>query len=220
MINIIDVKEENFNWDWDESVPGFYCKTSGDRWGVYRKFDPFPCYTHPLSCVETLAVQVEETFPIPFDVYIFNFSLEPLCRTNGMACTNVIDYSYDDLTKRTFDGVICLYGKRIPLHPAMTRYLVSHEYGHIVDEYLCVRKGLESNGLDKEYAKMRGISENSNYGGKKWHTNMGEIIANDFRIAITGTESEFWPHECKHPSEDKNVLDWWAEAKEKYSFKK
>ncbi len=213
---IIEVKDEDLYWDWDSSQPTYVTKTPKSCYGGTTKFDPFPCYSHNRDLVTKTVIQVEKFFPIGFNTYYFLFPFEPICRTNGQAQTNTLDYD-DNRNMSTWDGVIELYGKRIPPHPAMTRYLVSHEYGHIVDSWLCrcLDKGI--NGLDVEYAQMRGIDYNGGYGGRKWHTNIGEIIANDFRICVTGIEKEFWPHDCKHPDEDDNVKNWWYNAMLKYS---
>ena len=54
-------------------------------------------------------------------------------------------------------GLICLAGKRIPPHPAMTRYLMGHEYGHGVFYHLARLRGFEqdSEGLRKLYQALR-----------------------------------------------------------------
>jgi hypothetical protein len=157
--------------------------------------------------------QVEKAFPIGFETFYFLHSFELPDRTNGDASKNTVSWEDEDKgTKAVWEGVINLYGKRIPLHPAMTRYLVAHEYGHVVDYWINHCRGLKDDGFDKEYAKMRGIDCNLLYGGRRWHSNIGEVIANDFRIAVCGVEREFWPHDCKHPDEDDNVKNWWYEA--------
>jgi hypothetical protein len=207
------VTEDDMGWDWNESNPVFYNKTPQSSWGRHIKFDPFPCYSHKKDLVTDIAKQVEKSFPIGFNVFYFIYPNEPLERTNGTASKNTVSYEDEENRKKAvWEGTIDLYGKRIPLHPAMTRYLVSHEYGHIVDNWINHCRGLKEDGFDKEYAKMRGIELDSKYGGRRWHSNIGEIIANDFRICVTGFEKEFWPHDCKHPDEDDNVKNWWYEA--------
>ena len=204
------VKDDDVTWNWDDSNPNHYSKTPGSTWGVHAKFDPFPCYSHDINLVTETAKKVEARFPIRFDTFYFLFPFEPVSRTNGQASTNTVKYAERDTgDKGTWEGVIHLYGKRIPLHPAMTRYLVCHEYGHIVDSWICNRRHLNDSGMDEEYAKMRGIDNNQKYGGRKWHTNIGEIIANDFRIAVCNVESEFWPHEVAHPKDCPQVHDFW-----------
>jgi hypothetical protein len=209
------VTDNQFGWNWDDSNPTYYDKTPNSQWGTHTKFDPFPCYNHNPNLVTDIARKVEARFPIGFETYWFIFSYEPISRTNGQASLNTIRYA-DNGEKAEWDGVIHLYGKRIPLHPAMTRYLVAHEYGHIVDSWICRCRGLDGNGMDEEYAKLRGLENNQGYGGRKWHTNIGEIIANDFRIAVCGIESEFWPHEIEHPDNVPVVNQFWYEMMLKY----
>lgn len=213
------VKDKEFYWDWDGSNPTFSSKTPNSQWGGTAKFDPFPCYTHDKKLVIETVQKVEKFFPIKFDVFYFIYPHESLSRTNGQASTNTVTYADKEKgTKNTWDGVIELYGKRIPPHPAMTRYLCAHEYGHLVDTWICHQRGLEFNGMDKEYAKMRGIRPNSNYGGRKWHTNIGEIIANDFRIAVCDIESEFWPHKVKHPKKCPQVSKFWEKMIRDFAY--
>jgi hypothetical protein len=140
-------------------------------------------------------------------------------RTNGWA---EVDHRYydDDCAKPCcadktvkWDGIIVLAGKRIPPHPAMTRYLVAHEYGHHVEYELLHRRGLDPGDsvVRDEYARMRGCPD-VNYGGGTWHKSPGELLANDFRIVVAGVEPEFWPHPgFTHPLEDALVQRWWAE---------
>lgn len=213
------VKEEEMYWDWDTSQPSYYDKTPNSKHGgIYNKFDPFPCYTHNKDLIFKEVQKIESLFPIEFDTFYFIFPYECISRTNGQSYTNTIQYK-TETKKHTWDGVIDLYGKRIPIHPSMTRYLVSHEYGHVIDNYICNCRDLDQDGMDEEYAKMRGIECNKQYGGRKWHTNIGEIIVNDFRICIGNTEIEFWPHEVEHPLNCPNVIEFWKEMKEKYSYK-
>lgn len=207
------VSDNDMSWDWSASNPVFNTKTPDANYGHDIKFDPFPCYSHKRSLVLETLQKAEEKFPIGFDVFYFIFSFEPTSRTNGCAYRNTVKYGNKEKgIKPVWDGVVDLYGKRIPIHPRMTKYIAIHEYSHHIDNWICHCKGLEYNGLDEEYAKMRGLKLNQEYGGRKWHTNIGEIIANDCRIAVFDTEPEFWPHECKHPNEDDNVKNWWYEA--------
>jgi hypothetical protein len=204
------ITDDDCFWDWDGSNLSYTANTPDSKWGSTTKFDPFPCYSHKKELVEETARIVENRFPIKFNTFYFLFPFEPLSRTNGQASYNTITYDDRDTgSKGTWDGIIHLYGKRIPLHPAMTRYLVAHEYGHIVDYWICNRRGLQHDGIDEEYAKLRGIDNNQKYGGRKWHTNVGEIIANDFRITVCNIESEFWPHEVPHPKDCPQVNDFW-----------
>lgn len=216
------IKDTDINWDWDGNYPYYYTRTPNSKYGgTYVKFDPFPCYAHDYNLIIKEIEKVEKLFPVEFETFYFIFPFESIGRTNGQASTNIIEYENREKNKKsTWDGVIDFFGKRIPPHPGMTRYLVSHEYSHIIDNWICREMGLEQNGLDKEYAKLRNIPYDDKYGGRKWHSNIGEIIANDIRIVIFNTETEFWPHDCKHPMEDANVISYWKEMKKKYSKNK
>jgi hypothetical protein len=160
--------------------------------------DPFPCYAHPVGLVRKVADEVEAALTLPREVNIYNYHYEVLTRTNGYACEMEWCSEY----------TIVLSGKRIPPHPGMTRYLVAHEYGHHVDYFLSWMQGFS---IHKEYQELRGgVTE---YGARQWHNNVGELIANDFRILVAGQEMDFWPHTgFEHPHKRLDVQRWWAEA--------
>lgn len=158
--------------------------------------DPFPCYAHPMELVKEAASATEEALKLPVDIELYIYHYEFLHRTNGYACTTGDDH------------IIVLSGKRIPLHPAMTRYLVSHEYGHHVQHQLD-RMG---HATLKEYKLLRGGSTDK-YGGRTWHKATMELFANDFRILVAGQEMEFWPHPgFDHPHDRTDVQRWWIDA--------
>lgn len=187
------------------------------NWGRQEKVDPTPCYHHDLGLVTELLEQAAAAFPVGWPVTVHVSRWEDEGRTNGWAS---IDWAYRGKDEaREAEGIITLQGKRIPLHPAMTRYLVAHEYGHIVDSWLCHQRDLEANGLDEEYAKLRRLPRSwrqhrADYGPGTWHRNVGEFIANDFRVLVAGQESEFWPHPgYPHPDDLPAVAEWWADAR-------
>jgi hypothetical protein len=113
---------------------------------------------------------------------------------------------------------IVLFGKRTAIHPAYTRYLVAHEYGHAAASR--VRRALgwaahDDSKYEAAYMKLRGSSESDvRYGGKRWHMHPAEVMANDFRILVMQREAEFWPHEIPPPAPDSAVAAWWAKARE------
>lgn len=175
------------------------------------KVDPFPCYSHDLEYVTELVEKVEAAFPIGFQTAWYLLPCESGSRTNGYAQR---DWVYKDGESREWDPLIVLSGKRIPIHPAMTRYLVAHEYGHVVQWWIEHQRDIKDEHpltqFDREYAELRGIEPNGGYGGLRWHANIGELIANDFRICVAKAEVEFWPHPgFEHPKNLPAVKRFW-----------
>jgi hypothetical protein len=117
-------------------------------------------------------------------------------------------------------GIIFLCGKRVPPHPAVTRYLVAHEYGHNVEYMLNIARGAQSawdEALSIEYAQVRGLPDSTLHHGDggNWHDSIHEIIACDFRILVCETEVEFWPHAgIARPEHVPALAAWWAEARQ------
>ncbi len=177
--------------------------------------DPFPCYSHDRQIAADVAAMVEMAFPIAYPVDYYLLEFEETGRTNGFA--DKVDVYDCNLAKYVhWEAGIVLIGKRIPPHPAMTRYLVAHEYGHAAQWWLEKLRGIDSNksttDLDLEYMRLRPGS-NNDYGARRWHANVGELIANDFRIAVCGVEEEFWPHSnFPHTREVPDVLEFWEKA--------
>lgn len=217
-----------------EREPSVHIKT---RFGWHTEtVDPFPCYSHDRDVLEDTIKRVEESFrlPPPFSPswYVLEFDGKP--QVNGSASRQ-----FDYWSKRAqklkkeretigslsanlpeWHGYLILYGKRTPIHPAMTEYVVAHEYGHIVDYYIERMAGHEPDRQlgDKDYAKLRNMKNDQSYGGKKWHKNIGEVIANDFRILIAGIQPEYWPHDYSRPIEGTELHKWWLKKKELYSI--
>lgn len=194
----------------------------GPRWktrpnvGYVREnlVDPFPCYPHDMDLVTRLAEEVEYFWPVEVPPAWYLVEFEEPSRTNGWAFSGEHYNRPDrhDGHEADLEPVIALLGKRIPIHPAMTRYLVGHEYGHVVDYFLQRQLKLTEEKFHKEYAQMRGVENRTDYGGQRWHTNIGEIIANDFRVIITGLEKDFWPHPgVKHPLDSPIVVKFWKD---------
>lgn len=208
------LQPSDLKWGFDGKCSA-HIPVTADKWENIYNVDPFPCYSHNLELVREIAALCEKRFPTKFPTVYGILPAEDESRTNGQASKEYTHY--DRATEKSdYIGVITLFGKRIPLHPAMTRYLVAHEYGHIADYHLCFVRNLKDDGLDEEYARVRGIEHNSKYGGGNWHTNIGEVIANDFRISVCGIEREFWPHPYPHPDEVPAVGEWWSEMMLKY----
>jgi hypothetical protein len=199
------------------------------------KVDPYPAYSHSLPLVESLVAQCEEAFPLPqASTGMWLLPLDFIDRLNGISFEDQIYYRGDgtewedkiacycgcgEMLK--FGGqalTIALAGKRIPIHPAMTRYLVPHEYGHAVFHYVARKLGYKEHEhakLQEKYMALRGIGTYAKkYSGGKWHSSPGEIIANDFRVLFTKQEIEFWPHDCALPNWGEPEGKWWKEAAE------
>ena len=208
---VIKSEHKDLKWPFD-GKPYIYCNVG--RYGHSEYVDPWPGYSHDYDLVVAEFEHCERVVPLPWPGKLFILPFEGESRTNGHACGNE-DHGYgkDDKDRR-MDPYIVLMGKRIPIHPAMTRYLVAHEMGHILDATVQFKRGIKNDESDKEYAKMRGIEYNATYGSGGWILNTGEIIAQDIRIMLFEREVEFWPH--PYPRPDEKVKAWWLEQIEKY----
>lgn len=218
---IISLGAADLQWPFDQgprlSLRARWPKSFGGSVNV----DPFPCYQHDIKLVAQIAAKVEALFPMEFEPNYYVLGFEDLGRTNGHSSKHWIYQNDDDEPKPPYEPYIVLSGKRIPLHPAMTRYLVAHEYGHVVNFYLEHKRGLTDHDqqFDREYAAMRGIEPSFKYGGGNWHGAIGEIIANDFRICVCGIEPEFWPHEVEHPDNVPAVQSYWREQQREFAWR-
>jgi hypothetical protein len=176
--------------------------------------DPFPCYSHDLDYITKIAASCEETINLKFKPQYFIMPFESESRTNAYACENK-DYPEKD-SEAKLNPYIVFHGKRICIHPAMSRYLVAHELGHIIHYNLEAIMKVDNDDFKKEYASLRGVDFHKKYGGLNWHNSISEIIANDIRILLFGNELEFWQHEVCFPTKSPKVVDFWKEMKNKY----
>lgn len=203
MTDIIECKDLHWDFRDEPYLPLFSYHT--------QRVDPFPCYAHDPQIVRDTLEKVEGTATIslaPHSLFILHY--ETSTRTNGWASS---ESQWNGEKHVPSAGHITLNGKRIPPHPAVTRYLVSHEYGHHADYSICAHRGVENDGFDDEYAKLRGLTHDySRYGGGYWHSNVGELIANDFRILVADVETDFWPHPgFDRPEDVPGLQQWWEE---------
>lgn len=209
------LERAHLEWPFNGSAAP-HVRIGGRRWGYGRseQVDPFPAYAHDAALVRRTLRLVEAAVSVKFKPTIYLLHFDTPARTNGWAYRDW-DYSRNSEDKR-WEGHIVLAAKRIPPHPAVTRYVVAHEYGHHVEWEVERRKGYPGDGnlVRDEYAELRGLDPDvgSRYGGGKWHSNTGEVLANDFRILVAGIEPEYWPHDCPRPQKLKRLERWWSEA--------
>lgn len=217
----------------DGSDPYPYVQPETDLGGATRiGIDPFPAYGHDPDLVATTLTRVNAAFPLPepFAPIYFLLRHETLSRANGQSEIK-IDYGWkppeddprDAANQRPWRGLVVLSAKRIGPHPAMTRYLVAHEYGHIVENWLlrCRRERAHSDELILEYADRRGLPPSAftlQASGGQWHRAAQEIFANDFRLLVTGLEREFWPHPgIERPEGISEIRRWWRAQRRRWA---
>jgi hypothetical protein len=212
---IFGVSANDLAWGFDARPPRFTIgKNSASKWTTSVEVDPAPCYPHNAVTVCKHVKFVEEAFPIKYQPFWYLPSYDGVGGYNGITYHG---HDYDDKDQHdryANHAWIVLNGKRIPLHPAMTRYLVAHEYGHAVEVDIAHRLYTEKEPrgpLMEMYSEMRGMKNPTSYGPGTWHLAPAEVFANDFRILVTGTENEFWPHDVPHPTEVPAVVAWWNE---------
>lgn len=217
---LILMENDDLNWNFDEkNIPFYYLKPNNRGYGISEYVDPFPCYHHDIKLVDSEIERINKIINLPNKPIYYIFSHEPYSRCNGHASSN--DEYVGNKGESKLNPYIVLCGKRIPLHPAMTKYLTSHEIGHVIDWTLEKILKLERDEFRKMYAKdVRNMEYCDDYGGLKWSNNTGEILANDIRIVLFNSESEFWPHNVEHPSKCKNVIDYWNNINKTYFNKK
>ena len=202
-----------------ESDSPAYAISHAGSYARSEKVDPAPCYAHHPDLVRDELAHLQAVAPLPFPLAIFLLSHESTARTNGHYQG---EYNYSATPIEAKDGsryppvgIIVLSGKRIPIHPAMTRYLVSHEYGHAVQYHLERQRGMKTDAIKREYHERCRPDASFAYGCGKWHAAIGELFANDFRILIARREVEFWPHQgFERPERNPAVVAFWKEAEQ------
>ncbi len=210
MERVVEVTE--LQWGFDSEGP-FTKVSPSPATHNHIRLDPTPAYPHSRDLVIETLKRCEEMFPLPVPVWVYNVHFEGLSRTNG----DTRDWSeYSTLNEHgeyIGGSMILLYGKRTPIHPATTRALVAHEYGHAVDRALAAKRYKGMDYVEKqraEYAKLRNLPKAGHYGPSTWHEMPSELIANDFRYLVMGIEREFWPHSAPTPDQVPEIQEWWA----------
>ncbi len=213
MKSVVKVAKD-IRWSFDGKDPHLHLPLG--KWGERIEVDPFPCYPHDKEVAEQeLKNVVQRSWDLGVKVFIGHY--EGTGRSNAWASEHPKhERKEDGEWNVTYFPYIFLLGKRIPPHPAVTRYLIAHEYGHCVEFWLNRKLGLDDDGrkvsgLDEEYRKLRGLRAVKHYGGGTWHKTPQEIFACDFRVLICGAEVEYWPHHgIEPPTLDSPVGQWWS----------
>lgn len=202
-------------WAFDDNCP----KWRHQPHGSVTTFDPFPAYPHDMDVVRETAAHVARMFPPLWDVDLVVADREFTSRCNAHAGFHQSGhYEAEKWVKDPPVGLIILSGKRIPPHPAVSRYLVGHEYGHNVQNMLEIAGGGKHGHEDKvltEYAQMRGMALPIHHGsGGSWHDSAAEVFACDFRVVVCDVETSYWPHPgIPHPHQlDVDLSAWWTQA--------
>jgi hypothetical protein len=210
---VLNIFANQLLWNFEDSIPMAFVPDGS--YGRHVKLDPFPCYPHDVALVERELQHAVESLDVEHAVTVCILPNESISRTNGW-CNIGYDYSAPEVNgQKPWSATICLSAKRIPPHPAMTRYLVAHEYGHAVREYVSWKRGdKDCFKLYAEYAELRGMVTANNYGGGTWHARTEELFANDFRILVARREEEFWPHPgFDRPENVLAVVEFWNDVK-------
>lgn len=230
MIEVVERTASDLHWPFEKAAEPYYL--CGKPHGHRTVVDPCPAYPHDTAAITTYLHLAAECFPVGWPVTGYVLHHECPSRTNGWAQTGDYDYHARDERGhyKRYPSVV-FPAKRIPIHPAMTRYVATHEYGHVVEAWIvysrtdATKDGARFEESEKalwdEYAALRGMEHNgrANYGGGTWHANLGELFANDFRILICRAEEEYWPHPgIPRPEDVPGLKKWWRSAKSRYAY--
>lgn len=199
---------KDVEYGFDDKGPRYYTSHAGS-YRTQHFVDPAPCYAHDVELVKKELQHLQAVAPLPDPLAIFLLSHEELGRTNAW-CEDAM--FWDDKEVQHHVSIITVNAKRIPPHPAMTRYLIAHEYGHAVNNWIVRFAKVKDEEFDQRYISDFRLKATTAYGCGKWHQNVGELIANDFRILVAKREKEYWPHEgFERPEKVKGLTKWWRQ---------
>lgn len=209
-------------WPFDGDSPRWNPPHPDGMYQAGAVLDPFPAYGHDFQTVITETDALENSLEAlgwvaPWRVDLWVLARECMSRTNGWS--NVAEGDWDDEAQvyKAHRGLIAFSAKRTPIHPAVTRYLVAHEYGHNVQWMLEYYLGLRicGEGLLRHYAEVRGFKGDPDRHGSggRWHSALSEVFACDFRILVAGVDPLYWPHKgVLPPTMIEGLAAWWDTA--------
>lgn len=218
-------------WPFGGNGPHYLQNLVVSKYGRQIEVDPFPCTMVDEALVRSKIAEVEQKFPIGALVQWVIIPHEIKERCNAWAQRDWIYADQDNedemliQKKHRIEAFVIMSGKRSNIHPAMTAFLVAHEYGHCVDYWVTSimkeeRQTKDEDVFRKEYAAMRGVVWNDRnvYGGGNYKDDIMEIIADDFRIVVAGQDADWYQHSVTHPLRDPAVVEYWHKLIEGYSF--
>lgn len=211
----IDLATEG-HWSFRSTGPQLHTEVHGHS----GEFDPFPAYPHDADLVQRCAEAVTLCCQPLWDVDLYIANREEIGRSNGYSRAQKQNVWVDgECRDGPHRGLIVLSGKRVPPHPAVTRYLVAHEYGHHIEWMLNIARGArhvhDETDMMAEYNLIRSGGRLSTHHGSggTWHNSLHEVFACDFRILLCDTEPDYWPHPgVERPDDNKALHRWWADA--------
>jgi hypothetical protein len=210
-IHVEEYGSDELEWSYHSRIPKFRAGS------LTFNADPFPGYAHNKGVVEQTAKLCYAAVKNHIPVYVHLPAFDQDGGTNGFTH---LDQDYDNERKKWVpkENHIVLLGKRTPLHPAMSRFIMAHEYGHAVEDWMIALWDYDQHNDDflEYYRDKRGLSPFQalrGTGPNEWWRAVAEIFADDFRILCTGIEEEHWPHGTVPRPEYVNGLStWWDDA--------
>lgn len=206
--------DQDISWAFGQDDGRHYLNYRTSYGSRQEQIDIFPCYHHPIDLSAEVLRTCTDAFPNQTELFMFIMQHEGVGRWNGY-CDVEWDWQTRNEDGRPADFLIRLMinGKRTPLHPAMTRYVVSHEYGHAAEKWLVKQMGMKDiYEFRPFYKNLRGGTFYDGYSGRRWHENIGEHIANDFRILVAKQEVGYWPHPgYERPEKIPAIVEFWQE---------
>ena len=232
-MQLIPLGHDDLGWPATNSTheyPSYSCGVGSYKRGFL--VDPFPCYEHSKGLVEETLHKCVEKLPLKESAgqALYSLAHEFVGRNNGL--------TFEDSAYKRPDGsdweekIIChcgcgeplkhvcgqahtivICGKRMPIMPSMTKYLITHEYGHAVFNHkrrLLGYTATEDEKLEIKYMNLRGVPAYKERPNERWHRLMSEIVANDFRTVVMETETDFWPHEVSRLNGNSPIAKWWT----------